>query len=302
MKAAVEELCPTPLRKNEDFQTENLSKKPHSHQGRFNSLRESRPCSIRVRSSNLWARHAASFFVSFWLAAYPAQSQASPQTPERGSGDKEVLRRINRHESDSMWEKGKKVFMDQMNRPYFRFNVASTATLVWLLLVLFVQRINHRRAEDRMVHAIADALAQDARSREEARQAIRRYNDHIEACNRAIEERERLAAASSDEEDVESPKDKVERITQQLTTPAVDKREPRQEIQRPAQAIAASSLLSKSVTTPVRPEASSAPIQRYLELISVLQDLLAEERRKNREIERNRRNHHPRDNKHESGS
>lgn len=121
---------------------------------------------------------------ALWLVASGTQSQASPQTPERGTGDEEVLRPINPHESDSLWEKGKKAFMDQMNRPYFRFNVASTVTLVWLLLVLFVQRINHRRAEDRMVHAMADALAQDARSREEARQAIQRYNDHIEMCNR----------------------------------------------------------------------------------------------------------------------
>ena len=120
------------------------------------------------------------------LAVYPTVSQASPQKSERGSGHEEVLGRVNPHKSDSIWEKGKNAFIDQMNRPYFRFNVASTATLIWLLLVLFVQRINHRRAEDRMVHAIADALAQDARSREEARQAIKRYNDHIEACNRAI--------------------------------------------------------------------------------------------------------------------
>lgn len=238
-----------------------------------------------------------------WLAAYPTQSQASPQTPERGSGYEEVLGRTNPQESDSIWEKGKKAFIYRMNRPYFRFNVASTATLVWLLLVLFVQRINHRRAEDRMVHAIADALAQDARSREEARQAIRCYNDHIETCNRAIEERERLAAASSeeDEEDVESPKDRVERIHQQLTTTPVDKREHRQELQRPAQAVPGSSPLSKSVTTPALTEASPAPIQRYLELISVFQDLLAQERRKNREIERNRRNDQARDNQNESG-
>ena len=178
---------------------------------------------------------------------------------------------------------------------------ANVETL-WLLLVLFVQRINHRRAEDRMVHAIADALAQDARSREEARKAIRRYNDHIETCNRAIEERERLAAASSDEDNVESPKDKVERIKQQLSTTPVDKREPRQAMQRSAQAIVASSLLSKSVATRTRSEAPPAVIQGYLDLIAVLEDVLAEERRKNREIEKNRRNEHARNNRHESGS
>jgi hypothetical protein len=145
-------------------------------------------------------------------------------------------------------------------------------------------------------------LAQDARSREEARQAIKRYNDHIEACNRRIEERERLAAASSDEEDVESTKHRVERINQQLTTTPVDKKEPRQEIQRSAQAIDTSSLLSKSVATRTRSGPPQAVIQGYLDLIAVLEDVVAEERRKNREIEKNRRNEHARDNRHESGS
>ena len=252
----------------------------------------------------LWGMACRFLLCVLWLAAYPTESQASPQTSERGSGYEEVLGGMNPQESDSTWDKGKKAFMDQMNRPYFRFSVASTATLVWLLVMLFVQRINHRRAEDRMVHALADASAQDARSREEARQAIRRYNDHIETCNRAIEERERLAAASSeeDEEDVESPKDRVERVKQQLTTTPVDKAEPRQEIQRPAQAVDASSLLSKSVATRTRSEAPPAVIQGYLDLIAVLEDVLAEERRKNREIEKNQRNEHARNNKHKSGS
>ena len=51
-----------------------------------------------------------------------------------------------------------------------------------------------------------------------------------------------------------------------------------------------------------RPEAPPAVIQGYLDLIAVLEDVLAEERRKNREIEKNRRNEHARDNKHKSGS
>jgi hypothetical protein len=34
----------------------------------------------------------------------------------------------------------------------------------------------------------------------------------------------------------------------------------------------------------------------------VLEDVVAEERRKNREIEKNRRNEHARDNQHQSGS
>ena len=122
----------------------------------------------------LWDMACRFLLCVLWLAVYTTVSQASPQTSERGSGYEEVLGRINPQESDSIWEKGKKAFMDRMNRPYFRLNVALTATLVWLLFVVVVQRIIHRRAEDRMVDAIADALAQDARSREEARQAIKR--------------------------------------------------------------------------------------------------------------------------------
>jgi hypothetical protein len=101
---------------------------------------------------------------------------------------------------------------------------------------------------------------------------------------------------------VVSSKDSVERINQQITTTPVYKKEPRQEMQRPAQAIDTSSLLSKSVATRTRSEAPPAVIQGYLDLIAVLEDVVAEERRKNREIEKNRRNEHARDNQHQSGS
>src|SRR5439155_23869578 len=37
---------------------------------------------------------------------------------------------------------------------------------------------------------LADVLSHDRRSREAAREAIRRYNEHIEKCNRAIEAQE----------------------------------------------------------------------------------------------------------------
>jgi len=237
------------------------------------------------------------------LAVCPAQGQTFQQQPKRDTSFEEMPPRINPHETDSIWEEAKNALIDQMRRPYFRYNLAATVTIVWLLIVLFIQRIIHRRAEDAAVDSLADALRQDAHSREEARQAIRRYNDHIEACNRVIEERERLAAASSDEAESDSAKNKADRVAQELTATPTNKRDNRQELELPSQAIAASAQLSKRETPQsAHAGAPPAPIQRYLDLISELQRLIAEERRKNREIERNHRRHDHARNTHESGS
>jgi thiamine biosynthesis lipoprotein ApbE len=77
--------------------------------------------------------------------------------------------------------------MDRIGSPCFQFGLAATLTIVWLFIVLFAQHVSHRRKEEISGDAIADVLRHDAYSREKAREAIRRYNDHIEACNRVIE-------------------------------------------------------------------------------------------------------------------
>src|SRR5262245_25155782 len=126
--------------------------------------------------------------LSLWTAL-PVQAAASQSRPSHETWYERALRQINPDDTDygKIWEEHKKAFMDRVGSPYFQFGLASLVTNLWLLLVLFVQHVSGRHKEDIAVDSIADAYRHDAYSREKAREAIRRYNDHIEACNRVIE-------------------------------------------------------------------------------------------------------------------
>src|SRR5204862_5272592 len=122
----------------------------------------------------------------------PIYSQTSKQRPKHDTWYEQALRHINRDNTDfgSIWEQRKRAFMGQFRNPYFRFSLGATAAIVLLLTVTCLQRVSYKRALDVAAQSIADVLRHDEYSRGIAREAIRRYNDHIEACNRVIEARQ----------------------------------------------------------------------------------------------------------------
>src|SRR5262249_9488783 len=133
------------------------------------------------------------FLLSLFLwTALPLYSETPSRRPSSETWYERVLHQINSENTDygAIWEERKKAFMDRIGSPYFQYCLATTVTIVWLFIVLYAQHVSHRRKEDIAVDAIADVLRHDAYSREKTREAIRRYNDHIEACNRVIEAEE----------------------------------------------------------------------------------------------------------------
>src|SRR5262249_51021797 len=75
----------------------------------------------------------------------------------------------------------------KLRDPYFRYSFASTLAIVVLLSTLLAQHISHRRAIELALQSIADIRRHEEYARKAAREAIRRYNDHIEKCNRMVE-------------------------------------------------------------------------------------------------------------------
>jgi hypothetical protein len=124
-----------------------------------------------------------------FLAFSPAYGQTSQQKPKPEPWYDQVLRRINPEDIDygAIFEERKRAFRSLLGSRCFQFSLASTATAIWLMTMLWVQYVSHRRMMDIAVDSIADAMCHDEYSREVARKAIRRYNDHIESCNRVIE-------------------------------------------------------------------------------------------------------------------
>ncbi|HLQ77616.1 MAG TPA: hypothetical protein VK210_09680 [Terriglobia bacterium] len=100
-----------------------------------------------------------------------------------------VLNNVNPDNKDygAAWEQRKRAFIVQLENPYFQYGLGTTGALVLLLTVTVAQYTRYRRALVVAAQSLTDVLRHDQYSREIAREAIRRYNEHIESCNRVIE-------------------------------------------------------------------------------------------------------------------
>jgi len=120
-------------------------------------------------------------FISPCVHAKPASSQ--PAWYER------ALNHINPENKDygAIWEERKRQLISELGNPYFQYSVASTGALLLALTLVAAQYTSHRRALIVAAESIADVLRHDQYARDVAREAITRYNTHIESCNRMIE-------------------------------------------------------------------------------------------------------------------
>ena len=74
--------------------------------------------------------------------------------------------------------------------PYFKYSLMVTVLLLIEMAACLKLWYDLRKTWWIDAEKLADVLSHDRRSREAAREAIRRYNEHIEKCNRAIEAQE----------------------------------------------------------------------------------------------------------------
>lgn len=101
-----------------------------------------------------------------------------------------LLRQFNPGDFDyGQWlEQRRQAFLEaRLRNPYFAYSFGMTVALLLTLGVCTKLWMDHRRAMCITAEMMADIYNHDQYSREVARQAIQKYNDHIEHCNRAIE-------------------------------------------------------------------------------------------------------------------
>jgi hypothetical protein len=125
----------------------------------------------------------------FFVMTVSVYGQAR-HTPKRNdTWYEQALRHLNPRNIDygSLWEERKRALLQQLGSPYFQYSFAATAAVLVLMPLLGLERRSHKRALDIAALAIADILRHDEYSRNVADDAIRRYNEHIEGCNRSIE-------------------------------------------------------------------------------------------------------------------
>jgi len=114
-------------------------------------------------------------------------------------------------------EERRQAFLNATVRnPYFAYSATMTLGLLVLGMLSSKAVIDHRRVLWATSEMMADLYNQDAYSRSVAQEAIRKYNQHIEGCNRAIEADDHGTTASPGQEE-------LKRMRNQLQSLAVER-------------------------------------------------------------------------------
>ena len=128
----------------------------------------------------------------------PPRSQYSPLAAQRGGHPQQhpqtwyefALSRFNPRNVNfgALMEERRRAFLEATAKnPYFNYGLGSTIVILFLMVASAKFWIDGRRKDWVTAEMMTDLMNQDQHSREVAKDAIRKYNDHIERCNRVVE-------------------------------------------------------------------------------------------------------------------
>ena len=144
------------------------------------------------------------------------RTQSSRPIYQRGDTWYEfLLKQFNPNDFDyGAWmEERRQVFLDESVRnPYFKYSAVVTVALLLMTVICATQWIDQRRILWITAEMMADLYNHDLYSRDVAEKAIRKYNDHIERCNRAIEAGQHGAAMQGTDSDHVSCNEKLNQV------------------------------------------------------------------------------------------
>ena len=153
--------------------------------------------------------------------ASPAPQVSAPLYQRRDTWYEFLLKQFNPDDFDyGTWmEQRRQAFLDaSVRNPYFRYSAIVTLALFALSLLYMKQRIDHRRSMWITAEMMTDLYNHDGHSRQVARDAIQKYNDHIERCNRVVEASEHGPSAEGTESDVERYRAELQSVTAERDT------------------------------------------------------------------------------------
>jgi hypothetical protein len=130
-----------------------------------------------------------------------------------------VLERINPDDTDygALWEEWKAGFVERyVTNAEFQYAFWTTCAAAFLMLLLYLEHLSHRRSLRLAVDSIVDIHRYAQYARKVARDAIRRHNEHIEACNRMIEAEEAGTHQWIETAEFEALKQAMERTADEL--------------------------------------------------------------------------------------
>ena len=242
------------------------------------------------------------FAVVLCLAATSVQAQV-PRQPSLGRDTwyEFLLKKCNPSGFDyGAWlEKRREAFLDaSVKEPHFWYSLWVTA---WSLLVMAAYAklyLDHHRKMRATAEMMADICSHDSHSRHMAKEAIERYNQHIEQCNRMME-----AAESGDgrpgwgNSEAEVLRAELQRVANQLEATTQERNKLQEELRQRSLIVADLSTrldaLSKKVSgargvdsgaaEPASTDANGDGV-RFVGQINRLQEELYAERQKNKRL------------------
>jgi methyl-accepting chemotaxis protein len=121
-----------------------------------------------------------------------AQNQRQPYA-NRETWYEFLLNQFNPRNTDygALFERRRHAFLEATARePHFWYSLSVTAGMLVILLAYTKLYLDYRRSMRITSEMMADIYTHDLYSRQTANEAIRKYNEHIEHCNRDIEAEE----------------------------------------------------------------------------------------------------------------
>ena len=136
----------------------------------------------------------ATLFVTLFLWCVPSLHAQNQQNPHgRQTWYEFAVQQFNKANFDygDRIEQRRQAFLEAtVKTPYFWYSFSITGSLLFVMLAYTKLHLDHRRTIRIAAEIQADLYSHDLYSRQAAREAIEKYNRHIEQCNRAIENAE----------------------------------------------------------------------------------------------------------------
>ncbi len=234
---------------------------------------------------------------------FPASPRAAqaPGQPHLGRETwyEVMLKKLNgSHKNYGEWveERRRALLAASVQNPFFWYSFWMTVCTSLFALALLKGVINSREADREHARIEADIRNHDLHSRERAKEAVERYNKHIEECNRATE-----ASESGDGRPgwgisaSESVKAELERVAAELAATTQERNKLQEEVRQKSLVVADLSTrldgLSKKVNgardtggDDSASSVSNGDSARLIGQISRLQEELYAERQKNKRL------------------
>jgi len=225
-----------------------------------------------------------------------AQAQGRTQQPPN-TWYEFLLKQFNPSDIDyGKWmEERRRVFLAaSVKNPYFPYSLGVT---IWSLLVMIAYaklRIDRRRERYLTEEMLTDLYNQDLYSRQAAKEAIAKYNNHVEHCNRAIEAGSGQVNSGSTSENDEL-KGKLQKSADDLRVVTSERDQLSEELKQRSAVVTDLSLQLQALSEKIDGKGSAHAVGQpglplpasnaeYMKLVNSLQEQLHTEREKNRRL------------------